>query len=256
MLDSIGIIGAGRIAHILLGGWKHTATALPPIRVYDVSTEALTTLKTAFPQVQISTLEETSNSDLRLLGVHPPVLADLLPQIRPLLRPEAVVCSLAPKLRLPQLQAQLGGFGRLARMNPNATSIIGQGMNPLVFAPQLPEVARLSLRTLFAPLGHLPEVADEQLESYAVISAMGPTYFWFQFHALEQLAESFGLARHEARQAIATMLHGAVDTLLSSELPPEVVMDLVPVRPLADDEKTITNLLATRLRAIHSKLNS
>ena len=256
MLDSIGIIGAGRIAHILLGGWKHTATALPPIRVYDVSTEALTTLKTAFPQVQISTLEETSNSDLRLLGVHPPVLADLLPQIRPLLRPEAVVCSLAPKLRLPQLQAQLGGFHRLARMNPNATSIIGQGMNPLVFAPQLPEVARLSLRTLFAPLGHLPEVADEQLESYAVISAMGPTYFWFQFHALEQLAESFGLARHEARQAIAAMLHGAVDTLLSSELPPEVVMDLVPVRPLADDEKTITNLLATRLRAIHSKLNS
>ena len=256
MLDSIGIIGAGRIAHILLGGWKHTATALPPIRVYDVSTEALTTLKTAFPQVQISTLEETSNSDLRLLGVHPPVLADLLPQIRPLLRPEAVVCSLAPKLRLPQLQAQLGGFHRLARMNPNATSIKGQGMNPLVFAPQLPEVARLSLRTLFAPLGHLPEVADEQLESYAVISAMGPTYFWFQFHVLEQLAESFGLARHEARQAIATMLHGAVDTLLSSELPPEVVMDLVPVRPLADDEETITNMLATRLRAIHGKLNS
>ncbi len=256
MFDSIGIIGAGRIAHILLGGWKHTATALPPIRVYDVSTEALTTLKTAFPQVQISTLEETSNSDLRLLGVHPPVLADLLPQIRPLLRPEAVVCSLAPKLRLPQLQAQLGGFHRLARMNPNATSIIGQGMNPLVFAPQLPEAARLSLRTLFAPLGQLPEVADEQLESYAVISAMGPTYFWFQFHALEQLAESFGLARHEARQAIATMLHGAVDTLLASELPPEVVMDLVPVRPLADDEETITNMLATRLRAIHGKLNS
>ena len=256
MLDSIGIIGAGRIAHILLGGWKHTATALPPIRVYDVSTEALTTLKTAFPQVQISTLEETSNSDLLLLGVHPPVLADLLPQIRPLLRPEAVVCSLAPKLRLPQLQAQLGGFHRLARMNPNATSIIGQGMNPLVFAPQLPEAARLSLRTLFAPLGQLPEVADEQLESYAVISAMGPTYFWFQFHALEQLAESFGLARHEARQAIATMLHGAVDTLLASELPPEVVMDLVPVRPLADDEETITNMLATRLRAIHGKLNS
>lgn len=256
MFDSIGIIGAGRIAHILLGGWKHTATALPPIRVYDVSTEALTTLKAAFPQVHISTLEETSNSDLLLLGVHPPVLADLLPQIRPLLRPEAVVCSLAPKLRLPQLQAQLGGFHRLARMNPNATSIIGQGMNPLVFSPQLPEAARLPLRTLFAPLGHLPEVADEQLESYAVISAMGPTYFWFQFHALEQLAESFGLARHEARQAIATMLHGAVDTLLASELPPEVVMDLVPVRPLADDEETITNMLATRLRAIHSKLNS
>lgn len=256
MFDSIGIIGAGRIAHILLGGWKHTATALPPIRVYDVSDEALSKLKTVYPQVQISTLEETSHSDLLLLGVHPPVLADLLSQIRPFLRPDAVVCSLAPKLRLPQLQTQLGGFSRLARMNPNATSIIGQGFNPLVFADQLPEESRQQLRTLFAPLGHLPEVADEQLESYAVISAMGPTYFWFQFHALEQLAESFGIARHEARQAIATMLHGAVDTLLASELPPSEVMDLVPVRPLADDEETITNLLATRLQAMHNKLHS
>lgn len=255
MFESIGIIGAGRIAHILLGGWKHTATAQPPIRVYDVSTDALSKLKAAFPQVHISTLEETTNSDLLLLGVHPPVLAELLPRIRPLLRPEALVCSLAPKLRLPQLQAQLGGFHRLARMNPNATSIIGQGFNPLVFADQLPEESRQLLRTLFAPLGQLPEVADEQLESYAVISAMGPTYFWFQFHALEQLAESFGLPRHEARQAIATMLHGAVETLLSSELPAETVMDLVPVRPLADDEESITNLLATRLRAMHSKLN-
>lgn len=255
MFESIGIIGAGRIAHILLGGWRHTATVLPPIRVYDVSTEALSKLKAAFPQVHISTLEETSDSDLLLLGVHPPVLADLLPRICPLLRPEAVVCSLAPKLRFPQLQAQLGGFSRLARMNPNATSIIGQGVNPLVFAADLPDAARLSLRTLFAPLGQLPEVADEQLESYAVISAMGPTYFWFQFHALEQLAESFGLARQEARQAIAAMLHGAVDTLFSSELLPEAVMDLVPVRPLADDEETITNIFATRLQAMHGKLH-
>jgi len=256
MFDSIGIIGAGRIAHILLGGWQHKATALPPIRVYDVSAEALSKLKAVFPQVQISTLEETSNSDLLLLGVHPPVLAELLPQIRPFLRTDAVVCSLAPKLRLPQLQTQLGGFSRLARMNPNATSIIGQGFNPLVFADQLPEESRQQLRTLFAPIGQLPEVADEQLESYAVISAMGPTYFWFQFHALEQLAESFGLARHDARQAIATMLHGAVDTLLTSALSPSEVMDLVPVRPLADDEGAITSILATRLQAMHNKLHS
>lgn len=256
MFNSIGLIGAGRIAHILLGGWQHTATALPPIRVYDVSADALSKLKAAFPQVQISTLEETSNSDLLLLGVHPPVLAELLPQIRPLLRTDAVVCSLAPKLRLPQLQTQLGGFSRLARMNPNATSIIGQGFNPLVFADQLPKESRQQLRTLFAPLGQLPEVADEQLESYAVINAMGPTYFWFQFHTLQQMAESFGLPRHDARQAIATMLHGAVDTLLASELPPGDVMDLVPVRPLADDEEAITKMLATRLQAMHGKLHS
>ena len=54
---------------------------------------------------------------------------------------------------------------------------------------------------MFAPLGQLPEVADEQLESYAVISAMGPTYFWFQFHALEQLAAASSLEDYLAMPA-------------------------------------------------------
>lgn len=256
MFDSIGIIGAGRIAHILLGGWQHGATPLPPIRIYDTSAEALSKVKTAFPQVQLSSLQETAQSGLVLVGVHPPVLAELLIAIRPFLRADAVLCSLAPKFRLGQLQALLGGFSRLARMNPNATSIIAQGLNPVAFAAELPEEARLQLRTLFAPLGSMPEVADEQLESYAVICAMGPTYFWFQFQTLVQLAESFGMDGRQARQAIATMLHGAVDILLNSELPAAAVMDLVPVRPLADDEPSITSMLRTRIQATHHKLVS
>lgn len=45
-------------------------------------------------------------------------------------------------------------------------------------------------------------------------------------------------------------------TLLSGALSPAEVMDLVPVRPLAEDEPAIRSALDRRLRAIFQKLRS
>ena len=256
MFDSIGFIGAGRITHIMLGGWQKTGSTLPTIRIFDPSAEALSALKIAFPQVQSASLEEVAGQALIFVGLHPPAMEEVLAQIAPQLRTDAIVVSLAPKLRLPVLQEKLGGFSRLARMNPNATSIIAQGFNPISFAAGLPEEARSALLTMVAPLGTAPVVADELIETCAVISAMGPTYFWFQFDALRELAEGFGMSPEFAREALRQMLHGAVDTLFASELAPERVMDLVPVRPLAADEDTIRSIFRERVGDIHAKLMS
>lgn len=49
MFDSIGFIGAGRIAHIMLGGWQRAGTPLPAVHAYDQSVEAVAALQRAFP---------------------------------------------------------------------------------------------------------------------------------------------------------------------------------------------------------------
>ncbi|MBS1207698.1 MAG: oxidoreductase coenzyme F420-dependent [Proteobacteria bacterium] len=256
MLESIGFIGAGRIAHIMLGGWRHASTQLPPVYVFDASAEALDALQAAFPQVHAASLAEVAGQALVFAALHPPVMGETLAQVALHLRPDALVVSLAPKLRLPALQERLGGFARVARMNPNAPAIIGAGFNPVAFSEGLPAQAREALLTLLAPLGVAPVVADELIETCAVISAMGPTYFWFQFEEVRRLAEHFGMDAPLARAALASMLHGAVDTLFASDLAPSRVMDLVPVRPLAEDEAAICAILQRRLGAIHARLTS
>ena len=106
---------------------------------------------------------------------------------------DAVVVSLAPVLTLARLSEMLGGFGRLARVLPNAPSLVGAGFNPVAFAEGLPADARREVEALLDGLGEHPVVPERTLEAYAVIAAMGPTYFWFQWHALRELAGSFGL---------------------------------------------------------------
>ena len=82
------------------------------------------------------------------------------------------------------------------------------------------------------------------------------TIFWFQFEEIQRLAEEFGLPPEAARQAVTAMLKGAVTTLLDSDLPAAEVMDLVPVRPMADDEPAERAVLQQRLGAIHRRLTS
>lgn len=256
MFNSVGFIGSGRITRIMLGGWKK-ANALPPsILVFDSNPAAVTSLQSDFPSLQAATLEEAAGADLVFAALHPPAMADVLASITGKLKAQAVFCSLAPKIKLAMLKEKLGGFGRLARMNPNSPSIIGQGYNPIVFAEDLPSSARDQVLALMKPLGQSPEVEEKQLETYAVISAMGPTYFGFQFTEVEKLANSFGLDPKAARQAMRAMLTGTVEMLFASDLPKEQVLDLVPVRPMAVHEAEIVQMLQNQLGGIYAKLTS
>ena len=95
---------------------------------------------------------------------------------------------------------------------------------------------------------------EETLEAYAILSAMGPTYFWFQWQTLRELAGSFGLGPAEADVALRAMLDGAVRTFFDSGLPAERVMDLVPVKPLAESEQQIGQAYRDVLPKLHAKL--
>jgi pyrroline-5-carboxylate reductase len=255
MYDTIGCIGAGRISRIMLEGLR-SAGALPRrILVHDPNATAVAALQRV-PGVQSATLAQAAAADLVLAALHPPALIESLPVIAPALRPGAVVCSLAPRVKLAMLREKLGGFARLARQNPNAPSIVGAGYNPITFDAGLPAADRAALLAFLAPLGQTPVVEEPTIEAYAVISAMGPTCFWFQLQTVRELAQEFGLDRAAADAAVRAMIGGAAATLLDGALTPAEVMDLVPVRPLAEDEPAIRAALQNRLRAIHAKLRS
>jgi pyrroline-5-carboxylate reductase len=164
------------------------------------------------------------------------------------------VVSLAPKFTFAKLTELLGGFARLARVIPNAPSVVNFGFNPVAFAPVLGANHKREISELLAPLGECPEVAEEKLEAYAVLSAQGPTFLWFQFQALREVVAGFGLSEAEITPAMKRMVCGAARTLLESGLTPSEVMDLIPVKPLGEMEPQVAEMYRTRLPAIYQKM--
>ena len=252
---TLGFVGAGRIVRIILEGWRRANAFPAKVLVSDSDAGALASLKARFPGLETAgDSKAVAAQDLVFLAVHPPAMAAVAEAIRESVKPDAIVVSLAPKFTLAKLNGLLGGFARVARVIPNAPSLVNFGLNPTAFAAALSEPDKASIVALLSPLGECPEVAEEKLEAYAILAAMGPTYLWFQLQALREVAATFGLSETEIAPALKRMVCGATRTLLESGLPPAEVMDLIPVKPLAEMEAQVGEMYRTRLPALYQKI--
>lgn len=249
----VGFIGGGRVARILVGGWRRAGALPDVILVNEPDDAAFLKLAGLCPGAGRSPMEEAAAADVVFIALHPPVFASTVPAMRPYVGAQATVVSLAPKVPLSALTAGLG-TGRVARMIPNAPSIIGRGYNPIAFGEGLDAAARQELSRLFAPWGACPEVEERDLEAYAILTGMGPTYYWYQWQALREAAGRFGLSPGRTDDALRQMLEGALATLLESSLSPAEVMDLIPVRPLQPIEESVTAAYGTALPALFAKI--
>jgi pyrroline-5-carboxylate reductase len=253
---SAGFIGGGRITRIMLGGLRRAGKLPANITVSDSNTDVLNSLQQEFPGIVTAPNNNAAAAaqDFVFIALHPPAMSALLSEITGSLKQDSLVISLAPRLSITKLADMLGGFQRIARSIPNAPSIINKGYNPLMFSSALSLEEKNDLKEFFGYFGECPEVEENTLEAYAIISAMGPTYLWFQLYELQTLAESFGISQDNAAAAIKHMVTGAADVMTESGLSPAQVMDLIPVRPLAEDEAVIKEMYRKKLSGLYQKL--
>lgn len=252
---SIGFIGGGRVTRIFLEGWQRAGQLPAKIVVGDCNAETLGKLKARFPSIEaVAPSAAAAAQDIVFLAVHPPVMAEVLAGIKSSVKPGALVVSLAPKFTIAKLTELLGGFARLARVIPNAPSVMNLGFNPVAFGPALSVTDKAELADLLKSLGESPEVAESKLEGYALLSGMGATYLWFQLQALREVAAGFGLSDGDITPALKRTVCGATRTLLESGLTSAEVMDLIPVKPLAEMEAQVSEMYRTRLPALYQKI--
>lgn len=252
---TVGFIGGGRVTKIILGGLKRANEMPKKVIVSDTNTDVLNKLKEKYPEISIAVDDNklSASQELVFLAVHPPAVSDVAREITGSLKPDAVLISLAPKLTITALSKFLNGFQRIVRMIPNAPTIVNSGYNPVVFAQALNKEKK-ELLSMFSKLGNCPVVSEESLEAYAIVTAMGPTYLWFQMDELYQLGKSFGLSDKELNEGISIMVEGTVKVMYGSGLTPAEVMDLIPVKPIGDEETNIRNIYRTKLEALFKKL--
>ena len=255
---SLGFIGGGRISRIILKGFSRAGVLPTSIVVAEPIGDVFQKLSAAVPSARLVHGDNrvAAQQDLVFGALHPPVMPAVLEEIAPELRTDAVFVSLAPRLTIAKLSQQLKGFTRIVRLLPNAPSIVNKGYNPIAFSGSLSRNDREALVKLLRTLGECPEVAEDKIEAYAILVAMGPAYFWFQWHQLLTLGVSFGLDKAETETALMAMISGATETLFKSDLTPQEVMDLLAVKPLIEDEPTICDIYTRRLDALFKKLKS
>jgi pyrroline-5-carboxylate reductase len=255
-MNTLGFIGGGRITRIFLQAMQNKNFSVKTIVVSDPDEQALEKLKNDFSDLHItagSTIDAAAQ-DVVFLAVHPPVLKEVLPHIADAVTGATTVVSLAPVFTSEKLSGMLNGYNTLVRMIPTAASYVNSGYNPVWFSKYIDETEKNRLKELFAAFGDSPEVDEEKLEAYAIITAMGPTYFWPQLNELHTLALEFGLTEQETVAGMKAMVVNTMELLYDADLSYEEVVDLIPVKPLGDHEGQIRDIYRTKLTRLYNKL--
>jgi pyrroline-5-carboxylate reductase len=254
MKNSIGFIGGGRVTKILLQGFKNKNVKFEKVLVTDTNLEVLANLKKQFPDIVTADARKTAEQEIVFIALHPPMVMDTVELLKNDLNTEASVISLAPKINLQKLSLKLDHVKNLARLIPNATSYINEGFNPITFASGFDPERKMELLALLENLGKTFEVPEEKLESYAIMSAMLPTYFWFQWRELAEIGQKVGLSEKESKESINNTIIASLNLMYNSGLKPEEVIDLIPVKPIGEHEPQIIEIYKTKLIGLFEKI--
>jgi pyrroline-5-carboxylate reductase len=254
MKHSIGFIGGGRVTRILLQGFKNKNVSFGKVVVADTDPDAMEKLILQFPNVESGDAKTAAGQDLVFISLHPPVIMDTLELIKGDVKTSATVISLAPKINLAKLSSKLENVKKIARLIPNATSYINEGYNPVTFSPGFDTEQKKSVFDLLSLLGNTFEVQESKLESYAIMSAMLPTYFWFQWRELATIGSRIGLSEEESKNSINETLIASLDLMYKSGLTPAEVIDLIPVKPIGENEAQINEIYNTKLTGLFEKI--
>jgi pyrroline-5-carboxylate reductase len=251
---SLGFIGGGRVTKILLQGFKNRNVQFGKVVVTDTNPDVLAILKKLFTEVESSDAKITAAQDIVFIALHPPMIMDTLELIKNDVKAEAIVISLAPKINLPELSMKLRHVKNLIRLIPNATSYINEGYNPVTFASGFDPSQKKEVMDLLDSLGTSFEVSEEKLESYAIMSAMLPTFFWFQWKELAEIGAKIGLTEEESKKSIYDTIIASLDLMYKSGLSASEVIDLIPVKPIGEHEPQISEIYKTKLIGLFEKI--
>jgi pyrroline-5-carboxylate reductase len=251
---SVGFIGGGRVTRIILQAFKNKNAQFSKIVVTDPNQEVTANLRKSFPEIQVDTALTAATCDIVFISLHPPVLMDTLEHIKDSIHNNSIVISLAPKITISKIESKLNKSKNIARLIPNATSYINDGYNPVCFSTDFAVKEKQPVFDLLLLLGKTFEVAEEKLESYAIMSAMLPTYFMFQWKELAEIGQKIGMSEQESNDTINDTLIAALKLMFKSGLTPGEAMDLIPVKPIGEYEAQISEIYRSKLTALFEKI--
>lgn len=153
--------------------------------------------------------EAVSGCDVVIIAVKPQDFDQLASEIGPLLRPGALVASVAAGVTTARMSAELGEHVKTVRVMPNTPATIGRGVCALSpGATTTPEELDL-VAELLAGTGTVEIVPEDQQDAVTALSGSGPAYVFYLLEAMTEGGIQGGLDPEVAHRLAIQTVWGA-----------------------------------------------
>ncbi|MCH2375506.1 MAG: pyrroline-5-carboxylate reductase [Planctomycetes bacterium] len=235
MLDlKLVLIGGGNMGEALLrsvlsaGVFGNAKAGASRVSVVDVSTKLLDAIHRDH-KVNVTTDAKSvvPDADVLLLAVKPFVLADVLDDLRDIVRGDQLILSIVAGVEGEFVRDRLGKNNPVVRAMPNIAATVGESASALAkVAPATDEHLSIAEEILGAA-GNVVRVEENHLDAVTGLSGSGPAYVYTVIEALSDGGVRMGLTREVARQLATQTVLGAARLVHESGEHPAVLRDRV-----------------------------
>jgi pyrroline-5-carboxylate reductase len=209
----LAFIGGGNMARGMIAGLLKAGYDAALISVSNPSEDKLQALQQDFKvSVTTNNVEAINCAEIVVLAVKPQVLMTVLTELQqPLQAQQPLVISLAAGIKSASIQQVLGDTVPLVLAMPNTPVALGLGMSSLFSAQTLSPAVKQATHDLFALVGEVVWLHQEQqLDVATALCGGGPAYCFAIMEAFIAAAMSQGIDAEVATTMAQQTFLGAV----------------------------------------------
>jgi pyrroline-5-carboxylate reductase len=250
----LAVIGAGNIGKILIDRLRAVGVPTDHLVVCESDPERSLTLADKYGIRPVILTDETiCKADAILVAVSPKSVADVIHTIADQLLPDRLVISFAAAVPLAHIEAMLHPGIPVVRIMPNAPSLIGMGMNPVVYGSSVTSEARKLVDAILAALGETLVVQDDQMNWCVGLSGAAMRSHLPALEGMIQAGIEAGLVEAEARKIAGQVLLGTAALILNTDLSIDQIKMLTPMQTV--DETTLAQIYYDAALQAKSKID-
>ncbi|WP_419533794.1 pyrroline-5-carboxylate reductase [Endozoicomonas sp.] len=218
--STIAFIGAGNMASSIIGGLINNGWPTYQL-IATARTEAtLSNIREKFNiETTVDNHQAVGKADVIMLCVKPQVMKEVLMDLSPSIKPNALIISVAAGITMESLQKWGGEHLSIVRSMPNTPSLLQCGASGLYANNNVSTDHKTLTDDIFNAIGIAKWVDQESLiDAVIAVSGSGPAYYFLLMEIMEQVGSRLGLDVETSRQLTLQTALGAARMATESDV--------------------------------------
>jgi pyrroline-5-carboxylate reductase len=157
--------------------------------------------------------QEIAAADIVILAMKPFDIHQALQEIGTSITPQQLVISVVAGVSMETIEAQLAEGVPVIRAMPNTSSFV-QASATAISRGKHTTIEQLEQgKQIFAAIGSVTEVEEQQLDAVTGLSGSGPAYIYYVIESLMQAGQQVGLSEETCRELLIQTLYGSAKML-------------------------------------------
>ena len=252
---NLAVIGAGNIGQILLERLRVVGVPADHLVVCDSDKSRANAAAERFGVRPVTLADEGAcAADAILIAVSPKSVSDVIHTFAERVCSCRLVISFAAAVPLANIEGLLHPGTPVARIMPNAPSLIGQGINPVAYGASVTPEARELVEAILAALGETLVVRDDQMNWCVGLSGAAMRSLMPALEGMTRAGVEAGFSEADSRRLAAQVMLGTAALALKTDLTFEQIKALTPMETV--DEATLAQLFFNAAQAVQEKITS